>query len=36
MYTVVMYRYSGLQKLKKMILFKFVVLKYSYSWRKCK
>jgi len=29
-----MYRYSDLQKPKKMILFKFVVLKYS--WRKCK
>jgi len=29
-----MYRYSHLQKLKKSILFKFVVLKYS--WRKCK
>jgi len=29
-----MYRYSDLQKLKKTILFKFVVLKYS--WWKCK
>jgi len=29
-----MYRYSDLQKLKKTILFKFVVLRYS--WRKCK
>jgi len=29
-----MYRYSDLQKLKKTILFKFVVLKYS--WRKFK
>jgi len=29
-----MYRYSDLLKLKKMILFKFVVLKYC--WRKCK
>jgi len=27
--TVVMYPYSDLQKLKKTILFKFVVLKYS-------
>jgi len=29
-----MYRYNDLQKLKKSILFKFVVLKYSS--RKCK
>jgi len=29
-----MYRYSDLQKLEKTILFKFVVLKYS--WRKRK
>jgi len=29
-----MYRYSDLQKLKKTILFKFVVLKHS--WRKYK
>jgi len=29
-----MYRYSDLQKLKKTILFQFVVLKYS--WWKCK
>jgi len=29
-----MYRYSDLQKVKKTILFKFVVLKYS--WWKCK